>query len=73
MHERFNGELAECLKVRGLKKDDLSRIQLAIIHHNFVRSHQGLHGLTPADIAGICIDGSDKWLVLIQNAALAVA
>ena len=72
-HERFNNELAECLKVRGLKKDDSSRIQLAIIHHNFVRSHQGLHGLTPADMAGICIDGPDKWLVLIQNAALAAA
>ena len=38
-HERFNSELAECLKVRSLKKDDSSRIQLAIIHHNFVRSH----------------------------------
>ena len=73
VHERFNSELAECLKVRGLKKDDSSRIQLAIIHHNFVRSHQGLHGLTPADMAGICIDGPDKWLVLIQNAALAAA
>ena len=70
-HERFNSELAECLKVRSLKKDDSSRTQLAIIHHNFIRSHQGLHRLTPADMAGICIDGSDKWLVLIQNAALA--
>ena len=72
-HERLNSELAECLKVRDLKKDDSSRIQLAIIHHSFVRSHQGLHGLTPADVAGICIGGPDKWLVLNQNAALAAA
>ena len=63
--------LTECLKVGGLKQDDSSRIQLAIIHHNFIRSHQEPHGLTSTDMAGICIDGSDKWIVLIQNAALA--
>jgi putative transposase len=39
------------------------------IFHNYVRPHEGLNGKTPAEAAGITIEGSNKWLTLIQNAA----
>jgi hypothetical protein len=38
------------------------------IHHNFIRTHSGLDGKTPAEAAGISIEGENKWLTLIQNA-----
>lgn len=31
--------------------------------------HMGLDGKTPADLAGIKIEGENKWLTLIQNAS----
>ena len=39
------------------------------ICHNFVRPHEGLNGDTPASRAGIKLEGDNKWLTLIQNAA----
>jgi len=39
------------------------------IYHNFIRPHEELKGETPADRAGIKVEGSDKWLTLIQNAS----
>ncbi|MGD0424931.1 MAG: hypothetical protein ABSA92_15970 [Candidatus Bathyarchaeia archaeon] len=39
------------------------------IYHNYVRPHMALDGKTPADLAGITVKGSDKWLTLIQNAS----
>jgi len=39
------------------------------IFHNFVRSHEALKGKTPAEVAGIKVDGENRWLTLIQNAA----
>lgn len=38
------------------------------IFHNYVRPHMGLKGKTPAEVAGITVEGNDKWLTLIQNA-----
>jgi hypothetical protein len=31
------------------------------IYHNFIRPHEGLDGDTPADRAGIKVEGEDKW------------
>lgn len=39
------------------------------IYHNYIRPHMGLEGKTPADLAGIHVEGQDKWLTLIQNAS----
>lgn len=39
------------------------------IHHNFIRPHMGLNGQTPAEAAGIRVEGENKWLTIIQNAA----
>ena len=36
---------------------------------NFVRPHEGPKGATPASKAGIKVEGENKWLTIIQNAA----
>ena len=68
--ERMNGEVRDREKVmRGLKRMDTPILKGYQIYHNFIRSHEGLNGDTPADRAGIRVRGQDKWLTLIQNAA----
>jgi hypothetical protein len=39
------------------------------LYHNYFRTHEGLAGMTPAEIAGIKIEGEDKWMAMIQNAS----
>jgi hypothetical protein len=38
------------------------------IYHNFVRPHMALNGDTPAERAGIKVEGENKWMTIIQNA-----
>jgi putative transposase len=67
--ERFNGEVRDREKVmRGLKKKDTPILTGYQIFHNYIRLHMGLDGQTPAEVAGIKVEGDDKWLTLIQNA-----
>jgi transposase-like protein len=69
--ERMNGEIRDREKVmRSLKRTDTPILKGLQIYHNFVRPHMALNGQTPADRAGIKIEGSDKWFTLIQNASL---
>jgi len=37
------------------------------IHYNFVKPHQALEGQTPAERAGVGIQGENKWLNLLKN------
>jgi len=68
--ERINGEIRDREKVtRNLKKTDSPILTGLQIYHNYVRPHMGLDGKTPADLAGIKVEGEDKWLTLIQNAS----
>jgi len=67
--ERFNGQLRDREKVmRSLKTVDAPIIKGMQIHHNSVRPHTALDGRTPAEIAGIQIEGEIKRLTIIQNA-----
>ena len=69
-HERFNGELADILdRIRGIRDPESHLFKMIILHHNFIRSHMGLGGKTPAAAAGIAIKGP-PWITLIENAAL---
>jgi hypothetical protein len=66
--ERLNGEIRDREKVmRGVKMDTpiLTGYQL---YHNYFREHEGLNEKTPAEIAGIKIEGENKWITVIQNA-----
>lgn len=68
--ERLNGEVRDREKVvRGVKKMDSPIFKGTQIYHNYVRPHQGLEGKTPAEAANIHIEGSNKWLTIIQNAS----
>lgn len=72
--ERFNGELRDREKVmRSLKREDSPILKGMQIHHNFVRPNTGLEGRTPAEAAGITVEGENKWLTIIQNASHAAA
>jgi putative transposase len=67
--ERMNGEVRDREKVmRGIKRTDTPILKGIQIYHNFIRPHEGLNGATPADRAGIKIEGDNKWLTIIQNA-----
>jgi transposase-like protein len=68
--ERMNGEIRDREKVmRGLKNQDTAILTGMQIYHNFIRPHMALQGATPAEKAGIKVEGENKWLTLIQNAA----
>ncbi len=67
--ERMNGEVRDREKVmRGLKKEDSPILKGYQIYHNYIRPHEGLDGKTPADKAGIKVEGRNKWITLIENA-----
>lgn len=67
--ERLNGEIRDREKVmRGIKKMDTPILVGYQQYHNYFREHEGLNGKTPAEIAGIKIEGENKWVTVIQNA-----
>jgi len=67
--ERMNGEVRDREKVmRGLKSKDSGIIKGFQIYHNFIKPHEALDGATPADRAGIKVEGDNKWEPIIQNA-----
>lgn len=67
--ERMNGEMRDREKViRGVKSKESPIFKGAQIFHNYLRPHDGLEGKTPAEVAGIKVEGSNKWITLIQNA-----
>lgn len=67
--ERLNGTLRERVKVqRGWKSMKSAIAEGQRIHYNFVKPHMALEGQTPAEMAGIGIEGNDKWLSLLKAA-----
>ena len=73
--EAFNGAtLRHREKVtRVLKREDSGIITGLRLYHNFVKPYLGLPDqMTPAEAAGITIEGDNKWLTLIQAAAKSV-
>jgi len=68
--ERMNGEFRDREKVmRGLKKTDTPILTGYQLFHNYIRPHMSLEGKTPSEMAGIKIEGGNKWITLIQNAS----
>lgn len=68
--ERMNGEIRDRDKVlRGLKKQDSPVLKGYQLYHNYFRTHEGLNGQTPAEAAGIQIQGENRWVTVIQNAS----
>jgi putative transposase len=68
--ERMNGEIRDREKtMRGLKKEDTPILTGYQLYHNYIREHDALDGKTPAELAGIKIEGKNKWQTIIQNAS----
>ena len=71
MMESFNGNTIRHREkvIRGLKREDSAILTGLQLYHNFVRPHLGLADpTTPAEAAGIHIQGDSKFLTLIQAA-----
>ncbi|MGH9975951.1 MAG: IS6 family transposase, partial [Nitrososphaeraceae archaeon] len=67
--ERLNGEVRDREKVmRGLKKVDTAVLTGYQLYHNFMRPHEGIANLTPAEKCGVKIEGENKWKTIIENA-----
>jgi len=67
---RLNGEIRDREKtMRGVKKMNTPILTGYQLYHNYFREHEGLKGKTPAEIAGIRIEGKNKWITVIQNAS----
>ena len=68
--ERMNGELRDRERVmRTLETTDTPILKGMQIYHNYIRPHMSLDGKTPADLAGIQVEGDNKWITIIQNAS----
>lgn len=67
--ERLNGEVRDREKVMlGLERVNTSVLPCYQIYHNYMRPHEGIANLTPAEKCGIKVEGENKWVTLIQNA-----
>jgi transposase-like protein len=67
--ERLNGTVRERVKVQRGWKSMQSQIAEGLrIHYNFVKPHEALNGQTPAQAAGIGIQGENIWLELLTKA-----
>lgn len=65
--ERANGTLRERIKVqRGWKSFESQIPEGMRIHYNFVKPHEALEGMTPAQRAGIPIQ--NNWRTLLEQA-----
>ncbi len=64
----MNNTVKERNKVqRGWKKDDTPLRNGQMLYYNFARPHMTLEGKTPAEVAGIAVDGQNKWLELLRK------
>ena len=67
--ERLNGTFRDHLKSTcRIGKVTSEAVGRYVNYYNFFRSHMGLDGDTPADRAGIVIEGDNKLVTVIQNA-----
>ena len=68
--EAFNGATVRHREkvTRSLKNEDSAILSGLRTYHNFIKPHLGLGGKTPGEAAGIMINGTNKWLTIVQNA-----
>ena len=68
-HERVNRTIAERLRIPRFIKSKDGRLVVALVaSYNCIRRRMALDGKTPAEAAGIIIQGANPWATLIKNA-----
>lgn len=66
--ERLHGEIRSREKtMRGLKVKSTPIIEGHRLYYNFIKQHQALDGKTPSEVAGITVEGNNKWLTLMRK------
>lgn len=55
--------------MRKLERADIPILAGMQIYRNYVRPHEALQGKTLSELAGIKVDGKNKWMTIIQNAS----
>ena len=69
LDERLQGTIRERNKTqRGLKGEYSPFVRGHKLYYNFIKPHESLYGKTPAEVAGITIEGNNKWLTLVRAA-----
>jgi hypothetical protein len=67
----MNGETREREKImKGLKTKASPILKGYQLYHNYIRPHEALNGKTPSEAAGVTVEGSDKFMTLIQNESI---
>ena len=54
--------------MRGLKVETTPIVEGHRLYYNFIKPHESLNGMTPSEMAGITIEGDNKWLTLMKTA-----
>lgn len=69
--ESFNGNTIRHREkvTRGIKKEDSAILTGLQLYHNYVPPHLALNGKTPAEVAGIEVEGDNKIMTMIQAVA----
>jgi putative transposase len=71
--ERLNGTYRERTKVFRSLNSSIGAMEFAAgmqTYYNYIRPHQGIGGLTPAEMAGIHIDlTGNRWMTMIGLAS----
>jgi hypothetical protein len=55
--------------MRTLEKADTPILSGMRIYDDLVKPHMALEGKTPAGMAGIKVQGENKWITIIQSAS----
>jgi len=70
--ERLNGTFRERTKVLRSFPDSISANEFCAgmqVYYNYIRPHQGIGGLTPAQVAGLPLDlTGNRWMRMIELA-----
>jgi len=53
--------------MRALKTEETPIVEGHRLFYNFVKPHESLDGKTPSEMAGIEIEGNNKWLSLMKT------
>ena len=70
VQESLNGDIKPLLRRRGgFKIMNSPLVAPGILGYNFFRPHGALGGKTPAEAAGIYLEGDDRILTLLEAAA----